>query len=219
MEESKLIYINDCYEDGDSYVVRYESVTQDVVDNILSIGDVEENEARIPLNKINTEPSIYIDRFMSFEKEFDIGQNGFQNAGKGGNDPRARSLRSTLQYINRKNKLNLLELTEESVASAYAGKDWYVCIFNVGNGESNLLVAPNGKLYLFDGGSLNQYIISKIEKVINYFKSKKININTKISGFFISHCDGDHFRGVIEAIDHFNTSQDCFLYYNYLSFF
>ncbi|HCG6560658.1 TPA: hypothetical protein NJ652_004607 [Vibrio parahaemolyticus] len=222
MEDGKLIYINDCYEDGDSFVVRYEDVTKEVVENILKVEgveDIEELEARIPLSRMYSNPKVYVDRFMLFEEEFDISQNGFQNAVKGGNDPRARSLRSSLQYLNKKNKANLLELSEESDANTGLGKDWYVCIFNVGNGESNLLVAPDGKLYLFDGGRLNQDVCSKIKKAINYFEKQNINVSKKISGFFISHCDGDHFRGVIEAIDKIDTTQDCFLYYNYLSSF
>ncbi|QJY41290.1 hypothetical protein HND97_16720 [Vibrio cholerae] len=54
---------------------------------------------------------------------------------------------------------------------------------------------------------------------INFFEKKNITISKKISGFFISHCDGEHFRGVIETIDKIDTTQDCFLYYNYLSSF
>jgi beta-lactamase superfamily II metal-dependent hydrolase len=219
MNDSKLIYINDCYKDGDSFVVRYEDVTKEVVDKILDIQNIEELEARIPSDRMNTSPNVYLDRFMLFEEEFDISQNGFQNAEKGGNDPRARSLRGSLQHLNQKNRRNLLELSEENNVNTYSGHDWYVCIFNVGNGESNLLVAPDGKLYLFDGGCLNQGICSKINKVICHFKQNKINISKEISGFFISHCDGDHFKGVIEAISHFNTSPDCFLYYNYVSSF
>ncbi|PKH31440.1 hypothetical protein [Shewanella sp. ALD9] len=219
MNGSKLIYINDCYEDGDSFVVRYEDVTKEVVDNILEVQNIEELEARIPLSRMNTSPKVYVDRFMLFEEEFDIIRNGFLNAEKGGNDPRARSLRSSLQYLNQKNRANLLELSEENNVNTGSGKDWYVCVFNVGNGESNLLVAPDGKLYLFDGGCLNQDVCSKINKVINYFVQQNINVSKEISGFFISHCDGDHFRGVIEAIGNVNTTEDCFLYYNYLSSF
>ncbi|EGQ7642071.1 hypothetical protein ABCL18_003549 [Vibrio cholerae] len=222
MDDSKLIYINDCYEDGDSFVVRYEDVTKEVVDNILNVDDIkeiEELEVRIPLSRMNASPNMYVDRFMLFEEEFDISQNGFQNAVKGGNDFRARSLRNSLQYLNKKARENLLELPEENDSPICLGQDWYVCIFNVGNGESNLLVAPDGKLYLFDGGSLNQNVCSKIKKTINFFEKKNITISKKISGFFISHCDGDHFRGVIEAIDKIDTTQDCFLYYNYLSSF
>ena len=222
MEESKLIYINDCYEDGDSFVVRYENVTREVVDNILNVEgveEIEEIEARIPLSQMYESPEVFVDRLMLFEEEFDINQNGFRNAVKGGNDPRARSLRGSLQYLNQKNKANLLELSEENNSNTGLGRDWYVCIFNVGNGESNLLVAPDGKLYLFDGGSLNQDVCSKIKKVISYFEEQNINIAKEISGFFISHCDGDHFRGVIEAIDKIDTTKDCFLYYNYLSSF
>ncbi|WP_421208609.1 hypothetical protein [Aeromonas sp. 602396] len=219
MKDSKLIYVNECYKDGNNFVVRYEDVTKEVVDNILDIQDIEEFEVRIPLNKMYTSPKLYIDRFMLFEKEFDISQNGFQNAEKGGNDPRARSLRGTLQSLNKKNRSKLLELSEDTNINPDLGYDWYVCIFNVGNGESNLVIAPNGNLYLFDGGCLNQDICSKIDKVIKYFEENKIKISKKISGFFISHCDGDHFKGVIEAISYFDTTSNCFLYYNYISSF
>ena len=81
---------------------------------------------------------VYVDRFMLFKYEFDLSQYGFLNAVKAGNDPRARSLRRSLQYLNRANKANLFELSEENDVNTSSGKDWYVCIFNVGNGESNL---------------------------------------------------------------------------------
>lgn len=219
MDDSKLIYVNDCYKDGDSFVVRYEDVTWEVVDNIFDVENIIELEARIPSSRMYASPKVYIDRFMLFRGKFDISKNGFLNAVRGGNDPRARSLRNSLQFLNEINKTNLLEVSEEKNVNSGLEKDWYVCVFNVGNGESNLLVAPDGKLYLFDGGCLNQDVCSKIKKAINYFVIHNINVSKKISGFFISHCDGDHFRGVIEAIDKVDTTQDCFLYYNYLSLF
>ncbi|GHY73800.1 hypothetical protein VCSRO25_3481 [Vibrio cholerae] len=172
MDDSKLIYINDCYEDGDSFVVRYEDVTKEVVDNILNVDDIkeiEELEVRIPLSRMNASPNMYVDRFMLFEEEFDISQNGFQNAVKGGNDFRARSLRNSLQYLNKKARENLLELPEENDSPICLGQDWYVCIFNVGNGESNLLVAPDGKLYLFDGGEPEPECLFKDKKNYKFF--------------------------------------------------
>lgn len=220
MEDSTLIYVSDCYEEGEFIVVRYEDVVTELVAKISKskfIESIEEKEVRFPVHKMITSPSLYIDRFFLFEGEFDIDEYGFKNTVKGGNDSKARSLRGKLRVLNERAKLNLIGSVENEFDTSPTERDWYVCIFNVGNGESNLVVAPNGSLYLFDGGCLNQNICKKIDLAISYFKSNGINVEDKFSGFFISHCDGDHFRGVIEAMENVNTTDDCFVYYNYLS--
>ena len=44
MEHHKLIYVNDCYKDGDYFVVRYEDVTWEVVSNTLNVEGIEDEE-------------------------------------------------------------------------------------------------------------------------------------------------------------------------------
>jgi beta-lactamase superfamily II metal-dependent hydrolase len=212
MEEEKLIYVNDCYLEEDFYVVSYENVATS-----LEYKTDEDHKVKISIDILDKDPKSYIDRFILFKKEFDIKENGFKNTKKGGHDSKARSLTSKLHHLNKKAKSDSLHFFEKNTDTIDDKKDWYVCIFNVGNGESNLLVAPDGGLYLFDGGCLNQNICNKIELAMNYLRCNNVYLDEEFRGFFISHCDGDHFRGVIEAMENLSTSKDCFVYYNYLS--
>ncbi len=70
--------------------------------------------------------------------------------------------------------------------------------FDVGQGDATLLISPQGKTLLIDGGP-DKKIVEKIARV---FPRKK----TKIDWVILSHDHDDHYTGLIALLDYYSFS-------------
>ena len=70
----------------------------------------------------------------------------------------------------------------------YLASNGYVYFFDVGQGDSTLLITPNNKTILIDGGGSSTYDVGK-NTLIPYLLDRKIK---KIDYVIISHFDQDH---------------------------
>ncbi|HCE3216031.1 TPA: hypothetical protein NGS02_004639 [Vibrio parahaemolyticus] len=218
MEDDKLIYIDD-YEitENGQCIINFEVIDEKALINILNGEFISIDSLEVSLDLVSPEElDNWNNTFVYFEK-FDLVQNGFTNAKKGGNKTNARKLNNIFRVLKEEMSSFVLNSIEEANDNINGLNEyWFYCVLNVGRGESNLVITPNGKLYLFDGGDAKQKVSQKITNVVNYINSAfKFSIDDKISGVFISHPDNDHFRGVVDALDTHSLSQDCFIYYNY----
>jgi hypothetical protein len=222
VQDEKLIYIDD-YEitDNNLCVIKFESIDENALKSVENEEFLSVDSLEISMELVSPEElESWNNSFVYFEK-FDLAQNGFANAQKGGNKTNARKINN----IVRKLMEDLSVFVKSSIQEPNKNKiknneKWFYCVFNVGRGESNLVITPSGKLYLFDGGDSTQSVGSKISNVVNYINlTYKLSICDKISGLFISHPDNDHFRGVIDVIDSHLLSNDCFIYYNYHGYY
>lgn len=212
-----LIYIDNYEIENDETVrVYYELIDENCIRIIEEESFVEVQTVDLSSSVTNLEElDKWNNSFVYFEI-FDIKQNGFLNALKGGNKTKARKLNAKLISI----KKRLLDFTrividEMDTPPSIIG-NWFYCVLNVGRGESNLIISPNGKCYLFDGGDSKQSVLGKVSNVIDYINKKfALSITLEISGLFISHPDNDHFRGVIDVIKSEKLTEDCFIYFNY----
>ncbi|WP_282064283.1 hypothetical protein [Vibrio rotiferianus] len=218
MEDDKLIYIDDYEIVGNGQcIINFEVIDEKALISIengefLNIDSLEVNLELVTPEELDR----WNNTFVYFEK-FDLVQNGFANAQKGGNKTNARKLNNIFRKLKEEMSSFVLNSTEEfNDDTININNYWFYCVLNVGRGESNLVITPNGKLYLFDGGDAKQKVSQKITNVVQSINSSfKLSIDDKISGVFISHPDNDHFRGVVDVLDTHPLSQDCFIYYNY----
>ncbi|ELA9373312.1 hypothetical protein QUO16_004639 [Vibrio parahaemolyticus] len=218
MEEDKLIYIDD-YEitENSQCIITFEVVDEKALISIENGEFLNINSLEVNLDLVSPEElDNWNNTFVYFDK-FDLVQNGFANAQKGGNKTNARKLNNIFRKLKEEMSRFVLNSIEEPNGDINnLNKHWFYCVLNVGRGESNLVITPNGKLYLFDGGDSKQKVSQKITNVVNHINCfPSFSIEDQISGVFISHPDNDHFRGVVDVLDTHSLSQDCFIYYNY----
>lgn len=78
-----------------------------------------------------------------------------------------------------------------------------VCFLAVGHGACTVLELPDGRVFLYDVGSLRGPEVAR-RVVMPYLHHRGI---TRIDEVFLSHADLDHFNGLLTLHDHFRIAQ------------
>ena len=98
----------------------------------------------------------------------------------------------------------------------YFDSSYYVCYFDVGQGDSSLIVMPYRKnVILIDTGGVKSYQNSDFEEekyyvsdnIITFLKSKGIN---KVDNMILSHGDYDHMGDAIYLVEYFDIGNVIF---------
>lgn len=76
-------------------------------------------------------------------------------------------------------------------------KDTQVTFLDVGQGDCIVVMAENGRTYLFDGGSSTEWSVGE-DIILPYLKYHGVS---EIDGVFISHPDRDHISGILEILE------------------
>ena len=76
-------------------------------------------------------------------------------------------------------------------------RDLKIHFIDVGQGDSTLIITPNNKKILIDGGGSENYEIGK-NILIPYLLDRKVN---KLDYILISHFDQDHVGGILELLE------------------
>lgn len=98
-------------------------------------------------------------------------------------------------------------ISQEEIAPKFHTESLIIIIINVGQGDSTLILTPDSKSILIDGGNVNE----GYETIIPLLSFLNI---TKINYLFLSHYDLDHYGGIIELFkgkDQINGTSDDFL--------
>lgn len=81
--------------------------------------------------------------------------------------------------------------------------DLEIYFIDVGQGDSTLIVTPNNKTILIDGGGSPTYDVGK-NTLIPYLLDRKIK---KLDYVIVSHFDEDHVGGVLAVLEHLEVRQ------------
>lgn len=105
---------------------------------------------------------------------------------------------SVSKRIKYSKKMLFLPVAAVVVMCLFSGRKsgFEIDVIDVGQGDGILLMTPEGKNYLFDGGSQNEKQLAD-NILLPLLKSKGIS---KIDYAVISHSDEDHISGVLEII-------------------
>lgn len=83
-------------------------------------------------------------------------------------------------------------------------KDLRIHFIDVGQGDSSLIITPNNKTILIDGGgNLNGYDVGK-NTLLPYLLDRKVQ---KIDYMIISHFDADHANGLIAVLENIKVEK------------
>ena len=85
-------------------------------------------------------------------------------------------------------------------------KNLQIYFIDVGQGDSTLIVTPNKKTILIDGGgskSLDEFDVGK-NTLLPYLLDRKIS---KIDYLMISHFDSDHCNGLIAVLENLKVEK------------
>lgn len=112
--------------------------------------------------------------------------------------------RKILKKVNKRNCKKILLITVSTIVLfnffsyfyLLIPKDLRIYFIDVGQGDSCLIVTPNNKKLLIDGGEDNS------EVLLDYLLDKRIKT---IDYILISHFDTDHCNGLIEVIEKLNV--------------
>ena len=109
-------------------------------------------------------------------------------------------LLSVLKSIKHSKKMLFLPVAAVVLLYLFSGRKsgFEIDVIDVGQGDGIFLMTPDGKNYLFDGGSQNEKQLAD-NILLPLFKSKGIS---KIDYAVVSHCDEDHISGVLDIIQH-----------------
>jgi beta-lactamase superfamily II metal-dependent hydrolase len=83
-------------------------------------------------------------------------------------------------------------------SSALFPQNLEIHYINVQQGQSNLIIGPNGTVILFDGG--NEF--KGTNEVVPYLQGLGINTTKPLDYVIASHRDTDHYRGLTEVINY-----------------
>jgi competence protein ComEC len=83
--------------------------------------------------------------------------------------------------------------------SSFKSKEARLIFFDVGQGDSVMLISPKGKTLLIDGGP-DKLILEKLAKLLP-------RDQTKIDWVILSHDHADHYIGLISLLDYYSISQ------------
>ena len=75
--------------------------------------------------------------------------------------------------------------------------DWRVTYFDVGQGDATYISDGEGTSIFIDGGSTTEKEVGKY-RILPFLKAKGVR---QIDYWFVSHCDEDHYSGLLEAIE------------------
>jgi beta-lactamase superfamily II metal-dependent hydrolase len=77
-------------------------------------------------------------------------------------------------------------------------QDMEIHYINVQQGQSTLIVGPDGTTILFDGGNVSK----GTNEVVPYLQGQGITTAQSLDYIVLSHRDTDHYRGLTEVIDY-----------------
>ena len=86
---------------------------------------------------------------------------------------------------------------------SFVPHDLEIYFIDVGQGDSTLIITPNDKTILIDGGGSPTYDVGK-NTLIPYLLDRKIK---KLDYVIVSHFDEDHVGGVLAVLEHLEVRQ------------
>ena len=117
--------------------------------------------------------------------------------------------RTEIQIINKvKNNLKyiitiILIISIILYGIKIANPSTYIYFIDVGQGDSTLIITPQGKTILIDGGGSENYDVGK-NILLPYLLDRKV---TNLDYVIISHFDTDHVGGILTVLEELNVKK------------
>lgn len=187
-----------------AFVIAFQTIIKFILENLLNfLICISKLGKTLPLNKIYiVTPEIW--RIAIYYAVILVG-NIFYKISKKRKitafEKRLINWKNLIKHLIRKNSreaiIIIVFITILVTTIKIIPKDLKIYFIDVGQGDSTLIVTPNGKNILIDGGGSENYDVGK-NTLLQYLLDRKV---TKLDCVIISHFDIDHVGGILTILE------------------